>query len=397
VPPGSNRLLAWTEDGVWVDDLGAATAQGNTNWARSWNTAARPSLASAGDRVYAVWEDDRAGGERRRAHGALLDADGVPLASLPTQLALGDDSAIFPAVAFDGASFLVAWVNENADDDDGVQVLRVGADGVPLDTAPLTVAPQAHMTLLHPAVTAGSDGFLVTWTVSTWRTGLDVMGVRIGSDGTLLDPSPVVIAGGDGDQLGGAAVADGGRYLVVWTDGEAQGEAEVRGAFVPAEGPIDLAPFSISTTIDGLDAPQIAAGNGAFQVLWETSDDLNHQLLTAAVPAQGPVTPSAGQAVGGVIAGYSLDISLASDGSSFLAVASVDPDEPGTSVWATRIGADGLPLGDMIEISEAEVGWQGSSVASPGSNRFVFAYDHTGPEGPVSRTKVRTRGLTIQP
>jgi len=141
-------------------------------------------------------------GQRVSATGQLLDgAAGFTIQS-------GGGHVFTPAVASDGVGWFVVY----ADDAAGVKVARISATGQLLGILTLgTAAVQGEGAPLGIA-SGGSVYFVV------WLEGSELRGVRVMSDGTVLDPTPVPISTTQSaKELGGVAF-DGNQFLVVWGD-----------------------------------------------------------------------------------------------------------------------------------------------------------------------------------
>jgi hypothetical protein len=165
-----------------------------------------------GTNYLAVWSDSRHGSEvwgtRVAPDGTVLDVGGIRISS----------GAGSPAVDFDGSNFLVVWATSN-----GISAVRVSDGGVVLDQTPIQIAAS---NVFGSMVSAGNGNSLVVWetcspghSCTTTQNGPaihDVVGARISSDGTVLDPSPFTIASGMASASGFDVAFDGTSYLVAF-------------------------------------------------------------------------------------------------------------------------------------------------------------------------------------
>jgi hypothetical protein len=185
----------------------------------------------------------------------VLDPGGIDITNTPSVVESD------PAVAFDGTNYFVVWGDGPDTSFAGVSGARVSTSGTVLDASGISVAPNAR----RPAVAFGSDSYLVTFERST-DFGQDVAtdGVRVGTDGSVLDPTAFVINGGMGLKENPQVGFNGTNYLVVWE----AGRTDINGARVtPAGAVLDPSPLAISTAADVQSEPHVAV-NGDFFVAW---------------------------------------------------------------------------------------------------------------------------------
>ncbi len=169
---------------------------------------------------------------RDRILAQPLDATGTPATAAPVELDAADGTATrgFPAVAWNGAVYLVAW-----DTGSSVVARRVAPDGTPLDAAPVVVMTSSFGPV---DVEALGDAFLVVGL----RCGINcqyinpVLARVRGTDGALLDPAPIVLPGTYSSTP--VITTLGGRWLVVRRDNWSHDEcgASTVGTFVDAAG-----------------------------------------------------------------------------------------------------------------------------------------------------------------
>jgi hypothetical protein len=197
-----------------------------------------------------------------------VDAVGAPLDPQPIVVATGTRLIRSPAVAFDGAIWLVTWeelrLNGSAGAAD-VFARRIGATGVPLDAAPLLV-----MSGNTPDVAAVGGVFLV---VSSYAPGhfRSIQGARVrGSDGTLLDPTPIFI--GTYYSVDPAVTAFADRWLVAWQQHPSHDDpnSSIRSSFVLANGAVQGQVVAGSSGT----APSVAASGSTALVTWSSATDI---------------------------------------------------------------------------------------------------------------------------
>jgi len=185
------------------------------------------TVVAAGNGLYLVVWREIAGPENgdilairvRASDGAWLDPN-------PIRVGTGNQSQWEPAVAFDGANFLVVWTD--AANIPVIMGARVRAsDGAVLDTPALYISRADmgpyQLPQFTPAVAFDGTNYLVTWYGYFYVNGpvfSGVQGIRVRpSDGTCIESTSFTIARGATSSR--VAYADG-KYLVAW---EASGMA----------------------------------------------------------------------------------------------------------------------------------------------------------------------------
>lgn len=181
------------------------------------------------------------------ALGALLGA--TPLAA-PT-VGNGFDVApqaaaatgqLNPAVAFNGTdTYLVVWEAgwEGEGFSTDIMGARIGADGSRLDSAGFVIcsAPGAQQ---RPVVAWGGSQWLVAW--QDLRNGQDfeIYGARVSAAGQVLDANGALFYGGPNNQIQPALASDGTSFCLAWSDFRDGASYHIRLGRVSAAGlPLD--------------------------------------------------------------------------------------------------------------------------------------------------------------
>ncbi len=211
--------LAWS-DFVWVGQTGSyevfSTHINSSNVADATRTLSigapaqlRSDVATSGSGYMMAYRSSAT--TRSRILAQPLDAAGNPLTAEPIELDASTDAINYPgypAVAWNGSVYMVAWSNAS-----GVVARRVQANGTPVDAAPILVMSPGFG---PPDVEALGSDFLVVGL----RCGINCqyifpIAARVrGSDGVVLDSSPIAM-GGTYSSSPRLAVL-GGRWLLVW-------------------------------------------------------------------------------------------------------------------------------------------------------------------------------------
>ena len=259
----------------------------------------RPSLASSGTSLLAVWQEESGLYARRTA------LDGLPLDPAPLRLAA---QSFTSTTTFNGTDFIVAWMDHDgvlftrripvagalrAEDGTqfpvmnmtpaialgshngttllswssgaGVHVVRLRADATFLDPVPLTLTPVSEV--LNIVIAPGGDEFLVVWdeTYFSYHTGTSPIGIgaaRVTSGLTSLGAFDVV----DSEAPEGepAAAWNGREWLVAWTSG-----TDIRGRRIARDGTLRDGPASDPGVLIAADAalPALAWQDG-YLLVW---------------------------------------------------------------------------------------------------------------------------------
>lgn len=164
-----------------------------------------------------------------RIYGVLVAPDGsVVRPEFPIATAFGPTA--YPRVAHDGSVFMVAWTGTVAGGaptgSDGRDIVgrRIGTDGTLLDAANIAISTAAEAQQ-RVALAASPGQFLVAWQDARSYPGttdrFDMRAARVAGDGTLLDGPPatggMVLNEASGTwQRGAAAAFTGTEYVVAW-------------------------------------------------------------------------------------------------------------------------------------------------------------------------------------
>lgn len=213
----------------------------------------RPDIAGNSNGFMLVYFSSTGSGHRVLAQP--LDAAGNPTTAGPVEVAAGDLSSGLgaPAVAWNGSVYLVAWGNGQ-----GIIAQRLNSDGSKIDAAPFMVISSAFG---PPDIDAIGDTFLVTGRKYGYTPQfIDAYGARIdGSTGTVLDATPLPLAGGYVSRAPTVAVL-GGRWLVVYHSNWSHDESNAD------TGAVFVSPDGATSGAVGLYNFSTAGGNGVFRV-----------------------------------------------------------------------------------------------------------------------------------
>ncbi len=295
VAAGANQfLVAWTDTRAGPGDIYAARVSADgalldaTGLALTTNVATqvRPAVAFDGANYLVAWEDYRSGGgdiygARVSTSGTVIDSNGVLLASS----GFVDQE---PALAFGGNAFLLAWTTAASATDKGVRGLRFSRALGQLD-ASLIVVVQATNVQQKPAVASDGTDFFVVW--HDLRSGNDdVYGTRISQGGTVLDPSGIPVAAGAAAEDEPAIAFGGGEYVVAWSDTRS-GAGRIWARRYATSGTALSAAVQISRA--GVDTrPAVTFDGQDFWLAWTHQEAAGYdvQLARLAAVADVPIT-----------------------------------------------------------------------------------------------------------
>ncbi|HXE74299.1 MAG TPA: hypothetical protein VNN18_01505 [Candidatus Xenobia bacterium] len=167
-------------------------------------------------------------------------------------IAIGNGSGP-PSVAFDGSNYLVVW--ENAGEILGA---RVGTDGSVLDNPAKQITTGANSKVRPTAIAFGGGSYLIGWR----DQGDGIQVARVATDATIVD-------GPAGFNIGHGfypwAAYDGSNYIVVWHDNG--NGLDVRGHRIGANG-ASLGGFTITAADGDQDHSSVACSPSNCLVVW---------------------------------------------------------------------------------------------------------------------------------
>lgn len=172
------------------------------------------------------------------------------------------------AVAWGGTEALVVWQQSpSAPGASDLVGARVASDGTLLDPVGIRVAsPGAN----DPSIAFDGTQFWVVYSVydSAARTD-EVRAVRVKLDGTVVDTTPLVLAAAQSGAYGPVAAFGAGELLVAWSGSPTTTEQDIYAVRVQASGTVlDATPFPIVTPARNQAAPSVAFDGTQFVVAW---------------------------------------------------------------------------------------------------------------------------------
>ena len=268
---GTNYLLVWVQgteivgarvsmNGVLVDVSPLAITTGS-------DVKDRPiPIAFDGTNYIVAW----------RTNGDVIRA----LKVAPTGIALGSPDGFivgggfYPWVAAGAGQFVIVWHANGVSSLDVVWA-RYATDGALLSTSVLDLPGNQD----HASVAFGGTNFLIAW--HDWRNtdsygNGQAYGVRLGTNGTILDVPPILIAGTTLWQVPVVTTFDGTDYFVAWhaNSNAKQRNADVYGRRVSTAGILlEEKPIPLSVAYNNQWSPSIGAAGDRILAIWNDMRD----------------------------------------------------------------------------------------------------------------------------
>ena len=406
---GANLLVVWEDarsGSGFTDIYGARVTPGGTVLdpsglviSQSANDQGSPALAFDGANFLVVWEDDRSYAE---IYGARVTPGGTVLDPAGFVISQAADAQLFPAVAFDGSNFLVVWEDGRSGSSCDIYGARVTPAGTVLDPTGFVIS-WAGTIQWFPALGFDGTNFLVVWQDD--RNGgyySDIYGARVTPGGTVLDPSGFVISQPANSQWYPALGFDGTNFLVAWQD-DRSGEYyfDIYGARVTPGGTVlDPSGFYISQAAGWEKSPALGFDGTNFLVVW--TDERNYpdtaDIYGARVTPGGTMLDPSGFLISQAAYGQ-CDPAIGYDGANFLVVWQDDrsgPDDPG--IYGARVTPGGTVLDPSgFYISQAGYGQYLPVLAFDGANFLVVWEDQRSSEYDIYGARVNTAGTVLDP
>ncbi|MBI4953407.1 MAG: hypothetical protein HY908_15360, partial [Myxococcales bacterium] len=354
-----------------------------------------PAIAAGGGDYLVVWQDWRSGvdgdivGARVSSAGVLLDPVGLTISA-------GPDKQSTPTVAFDGTSWLVAWVDSGAGIDH-ILGARVSTTGTLLDAAPLVIST-ATGGQSQPKVSAGAGQWLVVWRDLRNGPTLDIYGARVSSAGTVLDAGGIPICVVAYDQSEPTVAYNGTQWLVTWQDYRVGAYMDLYATRVSGAGVVqDPGGFVVAAAASWQQQPAAASDGSGWLVAWLDSRNGPSQIFCARVGADATVLDPVGTLVASAV-WFRGEPEVAFDGTSYLVAWQDDRNGVDYDVFAARVsGGAVLDPGGFLVASAASA-QATPAVAFAGSSWLVVWADaRSGADWDIYGARVSATGAVLDP
>jgi hypothetical protein len=240
---GQQFLVVWQSTrrgpsdiyGTWVSPDQTVAPRDGFPIAQGPSDTLFPDVTWGGDVHLVLWQDLRSRrnweiyGTRVRPDGTVLDPEGLAIAA-------GSGNRRHPRVAWSGRVFLAVWMQERAGAGWDIVAARIAPDGRVLDSGAFVVGG-GDRDQTRPAVAWNGRTFVVVW-MDARRGENDISAARVDDDGRVLDPQGIAVSRADGEQaypaVGG--IRRSGESLVVWVDRRAGDTYALYGTTLTADG-----------------------------------------------------------------------------------------------------------------------------------------------------------------
>ncbi len=272
---GTNYLVVWSDYrstgwdilGAFVSSEGSVLPPGEFTIAGGPGSQEYSAVAWDGHNYLVVWADGRPF-VTPLIHGARVTPAGAVLDRFPIS-GMSVSSIAYPALAFNGTHFLVAW-DKDLNGFDNILANRVSSAGTVLDGTGFIVADE-DAPERGPDVGTDGTNFLVTWQQRYSGANYMPFASRVSADGAVLDGNGLPLDLSPGDAWGTSVAFDGTAYMVAWAEMIA---ADLAGSRVtPAGAVLDPHGFSIAAGGRHERSPTISWDGGVFETVWVDSAD----------------------------------------------------------------------------------------------------------------------------
>jgi hypothetical protein len=221
-------LVVWEDDSSGESDIGGQMLTGdglllgdNIFVSSAGSAQSLPSIAASPTLFWVTWTDGRSGlntdiyGTRVSSEGEVLEPEGIPVCTEKGDQAYSD-------VAWGVGLFMNVWTSYTGCSGGSlcgvVAGIRVGANGVLLDSGPMEIYP-LEAGQEQPRVTWGGIDFLTVWQEYAPDTAeWNIVGALLETGGSVLGSVPLDISSATLDQLYPSVVYGSPRFMVVWDD-----------------------------------------------------------------------------------------------------------------------------------------------------------------------------------
>lgn len=266
---GGDHYLVWPDEesglmevhGATASDDGAGQLALGTDTLLATgasNGESEPAVATAPSSWLLAWADNRNGGSD--IFGKRFGLDGIQKTPRAKPIHEGPDLQAGPRLVWNGSAYLAAW--HNASLPRGVRAARVEANGTVLDPAGIFLGTGNYAFI--GGVAGSPSGWLVSW-IRQSSVGLQLRINMVGLDGTAS--APVTVATGIAQPAAAAYDPAADLYVLVWLDGPTRTFLAIR---VMTDGTVvDTSPVPIAA-LGGTHfyGAEMVYGGGAFLVAW---------------------------------------------------------------------------------------------------------------------------------
>ena len=174
------------------------------------------------------------------------------------------------AMAFNGTVYLIVWTDTRSGLGKDIYGARLGTDGSILDPSGFIICDYDGLQE-NPSVTSNGEIFLVVWEDDRHQetSGIDIYGARVSADGTLLDQNGIALSTASDDQTLPAASSAEGNFFTLWVDRRSGTNNDIYGTFVTNSGSV-ANPEGLAICNQGgwQNSPDICYDGSRYFIVW---------------------------------------------------------------------------------------------------------------------------------
>jgi hypothetical protein len=370
---GDSFLVLWSAGcllGARVTPFGSVLDTSGIAVAVSANHQSEPAVASDGSDYLAVWQDYRGIESGFDIHGSRVTSGARVLDPAPIAVSSTTNDQLSPSVAAGNGQYLVVW-QDARDDSNDLYCARVSTSGSVLDPQGIAVSAQPGQQRF-PAGAYDGTNYLVAWEDNRNGTDFNIYAARVSPAGAVLDPNGIALTSGSGDQLLPSVAFGTSNYLVVWED-VTGGMLDIHGARVSPVGQVlDTTPIIITTNPYGQSYPSVAFGADKFLVVWmDIRNGTDYDVYACRVSLDGTLLDPDGIAVSTVTEGQQFP-AVAFDGVNFEVVWEDSRQSyENYDIYGAKVSPDGVVVDTIVVTMQPDNQRAPAIARGPGSQTLV--------------------------
>lgn len=359
-----------------------------------------PDVFSGGGEFLVCWADDRGQQYYPDLYGARVDTSGNVLDPNGIQIFERNyNNSVNPSISFTDTTYFAVWDYLNtgyARDIFGTRITRLGNV---LDPQGIDLSYKCN-TQTQPSIAYDGNNYLSVWADFRKNTQWDIYGMRVSSQGNLLDTISFPICVANSYQLGPAVCFNHTYYFATWMDFRSGSNYYIYGARITHDGTVlDPNGFIVNSSYVDLWYPSVAFGNEYYLVVYDNSADFFPQNLAEIL---GSVVDTAGNIVDnlqisfGPYNEFSADVAF--DSTNFFVVWQESRDEVQFDIYGARVSEQGTLLDPNGILISSRTGNEGfPRISYDGRNYLVVWSGEDGQSWNVYGARVTPEGAVLDP
>ncbi len=299
-----------------------------------------------------------------------------------------------PKTSFGNVNYLVVWY-EN--DDYNIYGARMSSDGTVLDPEPIIIDTNESYAKDPLCVFDGSNFFII-WQgyYEPWERG--IIGVRLSPDGYTIDTCITIssLQARVAHEQPPGIDFNGVKHFVVWVDSRDYSNLHIYGRMVTVDGVvIDTQDIAISTSSDNEIEPDLSFDGINYLVIWQDLRNGNWDIYGARVSSDGVVIDTTNIPIN-TFSEDQTQPAITFGGANYLVVWRDKRNENNADIYGARV----TPAGIVIEPEGFPISTASGKQSSPdiifdGNNYFVVWEDSRNGYYDIYGAKVDTSGAVI--